>query len=61
MNTLLVWALITVSAGTYNGGNVQIVGNFKTEEACRKVEKQIPNKWNTFQSNCVQAEIVITK
>ena len=58
MSTILVWLLISVSTtdGAQRGG-IQVVSQFKTQQMCDHVRKNIPAQ-RYFEARCIQAEIV---
>lgn len=55
MSTVLVWLLISVSTadGAQRGG-IQVVSQFKTQQMCEYVRKNIPAQ-HYFEAHCMQA------
>lgn len=57
MSTILVWLLISVSTGDgAQRGGIQVVSQFKTQQMCEHVRKNIPAQ-HYFEARCIQADI----
>ena len=57
MNTIIVWLLISVSAGSYNQGTTTVIGRFPDENSCKYVEQNLPRQ-SVISTKCIQAKIV---
>ena len=59
MTTVVVWLLISVSAGYYNEGTVTVLERFPSAGDCEYVRQRMPSAHAS--SRCVQAKIVVPK
>lgn len=58
MSTVLVWLLLSVStADVAQRGGIQVVSQFKTQQMCEHVRKNIPAQ-HYFEARCIQAEVI---
>ena len=57
MSSFVVWLLISVSIGGYNGGNTTNLGQFKTKEDCEAVKVQLDKVSGNVRTICAEAKI----
>lgn len=63
MNAILLWALVVVSSGYYNQGNVTVPAYFNTLEQCESFRNSIPKALDrdAVKSRCIQSTFVFPK
>lgn len=59
MTEMLVWLLISYSAGLYNEGNTTNVAMFKEEVQCEHVLKNLPGRSKIAKG--IQAKVLVPK
>lgn len=57
MNTIVVWLLISISAGPYNEGTVTCVGRFVNQNDCEFVRQEVL-KMGNVRTSCIRAKIL---
>ncbi len=59
MTEMLVWLMISYSAGYYNAGNITNVAMFKEVSQCEHVLKNLPGTQQN--AKCIQAKVLVPK
>lgn len=58
MNTVLVWMLIAISAGSRSSGVTTVVGHFADEQQCSHVIAAMVQMREPVALRCIQARVV---